>query len=365
MYSPMSGILDPMQYAIALAENAHANGVQFFFQHEVTKIVRTGDLYEISVNQGHAKSSSYSQVDDLSERTFKTRFVVNSAGMYATRISDMLGITGYLTRGFKGEYYVLDKKAGTSLRMPVYPAPNGKGGFATHATITVDGNVLVGPDSYITDGYEDYATTREHLAGLVRDGNKMFENVRSEYYIRTFAGIRWKRVDPETGDVLDFVLERRDEAPYAINLVGIESPGLTCALPLARRVVAKIMEVETFKPNPSFNPERVGIKRFSELSESEAVELIAKRPEYGEIICRCENVTKGEILDAIHNSLGVHTVNSIKIRTRAMMGRCQGGYCETRITALIREELKIPVSDILLCRNGSYLFTGKVREEIE
>lgn len=345
LYSPMSGILDPMQYTIALAENAAQNGVDFRFGTEVTNLEKTTEGYRITAGQ----------------QVLCSRWVVNCAGMYSTKISDLLGITGYETKGFKGEYYVLDKKAGSGLQVPVYPAPNEKGGFATHATITVDGNVLVGPDSYLTEGREDYATTREHLAGLVRDGLKMFDQVKPEYFIRTFAGIRWKLVHPETGEVMDFVLERRKEAPRAVNLVGIESPGLTCALPLARRVVDKIKEAEDLEPNPLFNPVRKGIIRFSELSLAKKQELISRQPAYGEIVCRCETVTRAEIRQAIHNPLGVLTVTGIKNRTRATMGRCQGGYCETRITAMIAEEMNKKQTEIRYQKEGSYLFTGKVR----
>lgn len=347
LYSPMSGILDPMQYTIALAENAAQNGVEFRFGTAVTDLGKTTDGYRIMAGR----------------QVFTGRWLVNCAGMYSTKISDLLGITGYETKGFKGEYYVLDKKAGQGLHVPVYPAPNEKGGFAAHATITIDGNVLVGPDSYLTEGREDYATTREHLAGLVRDGLQMFDKVKPEYFIRTFAGIRWKLVHPETGEIQDFVLERRKEAPRAINLVGIESPGLTCALPLARRVVEKIKEAEALDPNDSFNPVRKGIIRFSELSPAEKQELIRSQPEYGEIVCRCEAVTRAEIRQAIHNPLGVLTVTGIKNRTRATMGRCQGGYCETRITALIAEEMNIKETQIRYQKEGSYLFTGKVRGE--
>lgn len=347
LYSPMSGILDPMQYTIALAENAAQNGVDFRFGTEVTDLEKTAEGYRITAGQ----------------QVLSSRWVVNCAGMYSTTISDLLGITGYETKGFKGEYYVLDKKAGTGLQVPVYPAPNEKGGFATHATITVDGNVLVGPDSYLTEGREDYATTREHLGGLVRDGLKMFDQVKPEYFIRTFAGIRWKLVHPETGEVMDFVLERRKEAPRAVNLVGIESPGLTCALPLARRVVDKIKEAEDLEPNLLFNPVRKGITRFSELSLAEKQGLIGRQPDYGEIVCRCESVTRAEIRQAIHNPLGVLTVTGIKNRTRATMGRCQGGYCETRITAMIAEEMNKKQTEIRYQKEGSYLFTGKVRGE--
>ena len=345
MYVPSSGILDPMQYTIALAENACKNGVSFRFGHRVERIDRLEDGWMIHTSQGDVK----------------TKWVINCAGMYASQISAMLGYPDYPVRGFKGEYYVLDKKAGRSMPIPIYPAPNEKGGFATHATPTIDGNVLIGPDSYLTDDFEDYKVTKEHMDGLYRDGLKMFKEMKREYFIRNFAGIRWKIYDPATGENKDFVLESDDANPFTVNLVSIESPGITCALPLARRAVAILREKEQPAPNPDFNPRREGIRRFSEMSLAEKEAAVAADPNYGEIICRCETVTRAEILKAIHNPLGVHTVTGIKNRTRATMGRCQGGYCETRITQMIEEELGIPETEVRYSKAGSYMFTGKVR----
>ena len=346
MYSPNSGIMDPIAYTIALAENAVANGVKFFFDQRVVGIERADGSYTIKTEHD----------------AFKTKWVINCAGLYSASISDMLGIHGYVIRGFKGEYIVLDKKAGAFIHMPVYPAPNEKGGFATHAVPTVDGNVLIGPDSYITDNFDDFSVTRKHINGLITDGSKMFHHVQRDYFIRNFAGIRAKRVDPNTGEILDFVCEARDEAPKTVNLVGIESPGLTAALPLARRAVALMAEREKLEPNLNFNPIRKAIKRFNNLNINEKEALIKKDPNYGEVVCRCENVTKAEILAAIHNPLGVCTVASVKNRTRASMGRCQGGYCETRITKMIEEERQKKETEILYCHKGSYMFTGKVRK---
>lgn len=202
----------------------------FLFDHRVTGIARVAedDAYVVSTSRGEVR----------------TKWVVNCAGAYASEVSEMLGYPNYPVRGFKGEYFVLDKKAGAYLKTRVYPAPNDKGGFSTHATPTVDGNILVGPDSYVTEGWEDYKCTKEHLDGLIRDGSKMFEQMRREFFIRNFAGIRWKRIDEE-GNVLDFKLESDQQGhPNTVNLVGIESPGVTCALPLARRAVARRMTLE-------------------------------------------------------------------------------------------------------------------------
>ena len=288
MYVPSSGILDPMQYTIALAENACMNGAEFLFDHRVLEIERRDERYII-----------HTPAEDVS-----VRWVFNCAGMYASQISEMLGYPNYPVKGFKGEYYVLDKKAGKEMRIPIYPAPNDKGGFSTHATPTVDGNILVGPDSYVVEEAEDYKVTKEHMDGLFEDGRKVFKEMKREYFIRNFSGIRWKRYDPETGAILDFMLEADEKNPCTVNLVGIESPGITCALPLARRAVAKLVEKEHPAVNESFNPRRKGIRRFLDMSLEEKEQAVKENPDYGEVICRCETVTRAEILQAVHNPAG-------------------------------------------------------------
>ncbi len=348
IYCPTSGILDPFLYTIALAENAVQNGAAY---HLYTKV--TG--HEVLADGTHLLHTD-------GKGDFTCRWVINSAGLHSAEISEMLGIPGYKIQPVKGEYFVLDKKAGVYAKIPVYPAPTPKNTFDTHATPTVDGNVLVGPNSFNVDDGEDYSVRQVGMDGLQESGARMFKHMKRDYYIRTFAGARPKRVDPETGEIQDFLIERRDEVPGVINLVGIESPGLTSALPIARRVVKLLEEKESLTPNPSFNPVRRGIRRFHGLSAEEQAELIRENPDYGEIVCRCETVTRAEIIAAIHNPLGVCTVNGIKVRTRASMGRCQGGYCETRITALIREELGKAVPDVRLGSGDSYMFTGYVRE---
>ena len=347
IHCPASGILDPFLYTIALAENAAHNGAEYFLRTEVTGAERLPDGRHLLHTRGG--------------EDFACRWVVNSAGLQSARISAMLGIPGYVIQPVKGEYFVLDKKAGAFARIPVYPAPTPRNTFDTHATPTVDGNVLVGPNSFNVPDGEDYSVSQTGMDGLQESGARMFAHMKREYYIRTFAGSRPKRIDPATGEVQDFLLEIRDEAPGVINLVGIESPGLTSALPLARRAVAMLREREELVPNPFFDPVHRGIRRFHDASPEEQARLIAEDPDYGEIVCRCETVTRAEIRQAIRNPLGVNTVNGIKVRTRASMGRCQGGYCETRITAIIREELGQAVTDVELGPRGSRMFTGYVK----
>lgn len=346
IYCPSSGILDPFIYTIALAENAVKNGVEYHLYTEVT---------------GHDFAEDGKHVLHTSRGDFLARWVINSAGLNSAKISDMMGVPGYVIQPVKGEYFVLDKKAGAFAKIPVYPAPTERNTFDTHATPTVDGNVLVGPNSFNVPDGEDYSVSQKGMDGLQESGARMFAHMKREYYIRTFAGSRPKRIDPVTGVIQDFLIERPEHVPGFINLVGIESPGLTSALPIARRVVKLIQEKEVLDLNPSFNPVRKGIVRFHEASREEQAAMVAADPDYGEIVCRCETVTRAEIRQAIHNPLGVCTVNGIKVRTRASMGRCQGGYCETRITAMIREELGKAIHEVELGRVGSRMFSGWMR----
>lgn len=345
LYSPNSGILDPFQYTIALAENAKKNGVEYYFDHEVTGIRRLPDqAYELSTAQG----------------SFLTRWVVNSAGLGCGKISEMLGIPGYRIGGSKGDYIVLDKRIGPLLPMPVYPVPSNTY-MGIHVTPTVDGNVTVGPNAEYVDDFTYYGVPQKSMDYLAQSASTLWPHIRKSDYIRNYSGILPKWLD-ENGVVQDFVIEARDEAPHTINLVGIESPGLTGALPIARRAVRLMAERETLYPNTAFNPLREGIIRFSEQNNERKAQLIRENPDYGELVCRCERVTKAELLQAVHNPLGVHTMTGIKYRTRSMMGRCQGGYCQMRVARMICEETGCDIRDVLYARAGSSLFTGRVRE---
>ena len=166
------------------------------------------------------------------------------------------------------------------------------------------------------------------------------------------------------GGYHDFVIERRDDlAPRAVNLVGIESPGLTSAVPISREIVRLIQEKETLTPNPNFDPIRKRTPTFWDKTPEEQAKLIEENPDYGEIVCRCETITKAEVLAAIHNPLGVSTVTGVKYRCRTMMGRCQGGYCQTRVSELIMQETGCSREEVRYNQDGAYLFTGKVRGE--
>ena len=349
MFSPNSGIVDPFNYTIALAENAHDNGVDYYLDHEVTGIKRGQDgIYAIETPKG----------------TFYTRWVVNSAGLGCGKISDMLGIRGYKVIGSKGDYIILDKRTGSLLPMPVYPVPSNTY-MGIHVTNTTDGNVIIGPNAETVTDFSYYGVPQRNMDYLAESAAKLWPCIRKGNYIRNYSGILPKWVDDE-GVIQDFKIEIRDDlAPCAINLVGIESPGLTAAVPIARYAISLMKEREELKPNLDFNPVRTGIIRFAEQTKEEQARLIQENPDYGEVICRCEKVTKAELLQAIHNPLGVDTMVGIKYRTRAMMGRCQGGYCQMRMEHMIEEELGKKETQVRYARQGSQVLFGKVREAEE
>lgn len=344
MFSPHSGIVDPFHYTIALAENAHANGVDFYFNHEVEAIQRLGnDLYKIQTSQG----------------AFETKWVINCAGLNCVKISDMLGIEGYELHCTKGDYIVLDKKLGPLLPMPVYPVPSNTY-MGIHVTPTVDGNVTVGPNANRVTDTENYGVSKAEMIYLAEDASTLWPHIHKKDYIRNYAGIQptWKD-GPNV--IKDYVIELREEAPHTINLIGMESPALTSAVPIARYVAKLFRDQEKPKRKDHFISRRRGQIKFSELGMKEKEELIRENPDYGEIICRCECVTKAEVLNAIHNPLGVDSMLGIKYRTRAMMGRCQGGYCQMRIAQLIEEEKEKAPEAIRYGKSDGYMFVGKVK----
>lgn len=346
MFSKNSGILDPFNYTIALAENACNNGAKYFFDNEVVDIKYDQEEKEYTIT--------------TAKDTYKTSWVINAAGLGCGKISDMLGIKGYKIIGSKGDYIILDRRLGALLPMPIYPVPSNTY-MGIHVTNTTDGNVIIGPNAEVTNNFEYYGVPQENMDYLAKSASDIWPYIKKADYIRNYSGILPKWVD-DNGVIQDFKIEIRDEiAPQAVNLVGIESPGLTAAVPIAMMVVDMIKERISLDENKDFNPVREGIVRFESQDDDTKAKLIEENPDYGEVICRCEKVTKAEILKAIHNPLGVKTMTGIKYRTRSMMGRCQGGYCQMRIEKMIEDELGVKDTDVRYARANSWLFTGEVK----
>ena len=320
--------------------------MRYFLGHEVLSIRKKDDRYII-----HTDS------DD-----FSAKWIFNAAGKGAKAFSDMLGITGYRVIGSKGNYLVLDKRLGPLLPMPVYPVPSNTY-MGIHVTPTVDGNVTVGPDAVNTDDFEYYGVPADKMEYLKESASQLWPHIDKKDVIRTFFGILSKWVD-DKGVIQDFRIEVRDDiAPHAVNLIGIESPGLTAAVPIARYAIELMKDRCNLIEKKDFNPFHRNVRRFAEISDCEKSRAIASDPRYGSLVCYCENVTEREIIDAIHNPLGVHTLTGIKYRTRAMMGGCQSGFCQMKIENLIEKELDIKPEDVRYMRESSWVLSGKMRED--
>ena len=346
MESPETAIFDPFLYTVALAENAAANGAAFRFESEVTGIRRADGRFFI----------------ETAEKIFESHCLVNCAGVYSDRIAAMAGIQGYTIYPCRGEYILLDKVADSLLDIPVYPTPKpGDGGLGIHLTPTVHGNVLLGPSAEYIGERDDVAATGEVFSRLLREARQLLPTLDPSTVIGTFSGIRPKQAPPDEGGFWDFVLRDEPDCPGFLSLVGIESPGLTASLPIARRVCSLLRERLPLVEKANFSPARTGIVRFRDLSPAEQAQRIAEDPEYGEILCRCQQVTKREVRDAVENPLGVRTLAGIKYRAWATTGRCQGGYCLARITELLVKEYGMEPATITKCGVGSELFAGRVK----
>ena len=349
LYSPTSSIISPYGLTIGLAENALANGVDFHLGQQVVSITSlAGGGWVLGTKAGE---------------TFTAKVIINASGLFSAEICRLAGISDYVIYPCRGEYYVLDKRLDGTLKALIYPAPKKNApGLGIHLTPTVDGNILIGPSAEYLNASEDHSCTADVMKELRREGQELLPEIRMTDYIRNFSGIRPKQTPPEVGGNKDFVIEDRKDVSGFINLLGIESPGLTCAPAIAEMVRGMVERHIPLHPDPSFNPVRPGSTFFfSELPAEERASMIADNPNYGEIICRCEKITKQEILDAITNPLGARTLVSIKYRARASMGRCQGGFCVPRITRILRDEFGWAPEDFIKRSTASPLFAGNVR----
>ncbi len=350
LWSPSSGIVCPYGLTIALARSARQNGVDFYLSWEVAHLFREKSGFVLENSLG----------EDL-----EASVIVNAAGLFADRIARMAGIEDYTLYPCRGEYYVLDKRLQGTLKTLLYPAPRKSDpGLGIHLTPTVDGNILIGPSAEYTELPEDWSCSASVMEALREKGKELFPDLAASDFIRNFAGLRPKLAPPEEGGNRDFVVEDRKDLPGFINLMGIESPGLTSAPALALMVRNMVEKHFELREKEIFMEELPGReKSFAESSPEERAALVAEDPDYGEMVCRCEQVTKREILDALSDPLGARTLMSIKYRTRATMGRCQGGFCFPKIVNIMTRELGYAPEEIHLRDEKSYFFPGRVRKE--
>lgn len=341
LYAPTAGIVCPYELTIAAAENAVDNGAEVKLGFEVTSICENGDLYEISDGK----------------ETVTARYVVNAAGLYSDVIARLTGDCDFEIIPRKGEYMLYDKSCDGFVRTVLFSAPT-KEGKGVLVAPTVDRNILVGPNAVRTVK-EDTATTSEGLSEIAKNASRLVSlPLPSRKTVTSFAGVR---PTPTGGD---FVIKKSAHMKGVLHLAGIESPGLASS-PATAAYAAELLGEMGLKLeiNESFNPHRQRVVRFREMSDAERAELIKENPAYAKIICRCETVTEGEIIDAIRRPLGARTVDGVKRRARAGLGRCQGGFCMPRVAEILSRELGIPMTEITKDGKGSDLLVGKTKEE--
>lgn len=320
---PTGGIVSPYEFNIALAESAAMNGVEFKLETEIIDIEKKQDGYILKTNKGD----------------IETKVVVNAAGVFGDKINNMVSEKKYHITARKGEYLLFDKTVGDMVQRTIFQLPT-KMGKGVLVTPTADGNLLLGPTSVDVEEKDDFETTREGLDNVAEKAKLSIKEIPMRQVITSFAGLRAHEENS------DFIIGEAEDAENFINAIGIESPGLTSAPAIGEYI--REMIVEKLKPeeNKEFNPIRKDIPKFREMTNEERKEMIKENSAYGKIVCRCEVVTEGEIRDAIRRPLGAKTVDGIKRRTRAGMGRCQSGFCSNRIVEILAEELGIKRNEV-------------------
>ncbi|HBJ2609580.1 FAD/NAD(P)-binding oxidoreductase [Clostridium botulinum] len=320
---PTGGIVSPYEFNIALAESAAMNGVEFKLETEIIDIEKKEDVYILKTNKGD----------------IETKVVVNAAGVFGDKINNMVSKKKYHITARKGEYLLFDKTVGDMVQRTIFQLPT-KMGKGVLVTPTADGNLLLGPTSVDVEEKDDFGTTREGLDTVAEKAKLSIKEIPMRQVITSFAGLRAHEENS------DFIIGEAEDAKNFINAIGIESPGLTSAPAIGEYI--REMIVEKLKPeeNKEFNPIRKDIPKFREMTNEERKEMIKENSDYGKIVCRCEVVTEGEIRDAIRRPLGAKTVDGIKRRTRAGMGRCQSGFCSNRIVEILAEELGIKRNEV-------------------
>lgn len=339
LYAPTAGIICPWELTIALAENAIDNGTELLLNSEVIDIRKINEGYTIFTK----------------DKDIKTKYVINCAGVYADKINNMISKQLLKIKPRRGQYYLLDKSAGSLVNSVIFQCPT-KLGKGVLITPTVHGNLLVGPDSEVIKDKEGTETTLDRMNFVKKSALKACEKIPFNQVITSFSGLRAE------GSKGDFIVEEAKDLKGFINVAGIKSPGLSASSAIAEHVTEIIKEIkEDLKEKPDYNPKRKNVIRFDELSDDEKKQIIKKDHRYGRIICRCENITEGEIVDIINRNAGATTLDGVKRRARPGMGRCQGGFCGPRVMEILARELGKEISEIVKDSKDSYIITGETK----
>ncbi len=393
LYAPTGGIVCPFELTMGLAENASANGVDFFFNAPVTSVEKTsaGSLSQINpvcANAGNradsakkstvsfflirgkspdlrfesSGSQNYREPQTVCDPDFcrdadgnfsiRAKLLVNAAGLYADFINNQLSSRQLHITPRRGQYQLLDKSAGKHVDKTIFQAPS-KMGKGVLVAPTVHGNLLVGPTAEDIGNKEGVNTTREGLAYLAATASKSVANLPFREVITSFAGLR---AHEDSGD---FVLGPCEDVPGLYNAAGIESPGLSSAPAIGRMIAGQIAETLSAEKKAGFHSIRRRVTDMNRIDLAGRNAKIQKNPAYGRIICRCESVSEGEILEAIHRPLGARSLDAVKRRTRAGMGRCQSGFCSPKVMEILERELSLASTRMTKHGPGSEIVYGE------
>ncbi len=358
LYAPTGGVICPFGLTLALAENAAANGVAFKFNTSVTAIAPLPCTKNDAIGDASTLAAGGWQVT-TNNGTFTAKAVVNAAGVYADALHNMVCAPNDKIKitPRRGDYCLLDKATGNHVAHTIFQLPNqlGKGVLVTP---TVHGNLLVGPTAIDVEDKAATGTTAEGLNTLIAKAGSTVRNLPMRQVITSFAGLRAHEAGHE------FILGEVAGASGFFDCAGIESPGLTSAPAIGVHLAHLLQEKLQLCKKTDFIATRKGILNPKNLTKEAYAALIKAQPAYGTIICRCEEITEGEILDAIHRPLGARSLDAIKRRTRAQMGRCQGGFCSPRIIEILARERGVPAGEITKCGGASHYIVGSTKDSL-
>jgi len=346
VFDPTYGLVSPYKLTIALAENAVINGARLFLDTEVTGFrVEEGRVRAVLTDRGEIRTS----------------LVVNAAGVFADEVADMAGAGGFKIHPRKGATLIFDRQVTqeyvrssvSEFRLPSQRETRSKGGGAMP---TVEGNLMLGPTAVEVEDKYDTSVSAEEIEEIFDRFHSLFPEFPRQALISSFSGVRAPTEEE------DFVIEASGEVEGFVNVAGIQSPGLASAPAIAEMVIGILKDLGMpGEERPDYQPVRPAPVKFSELSDKERDRLIREDPRWGNIICRCETVTEMEVVNAVHSIVPAANMDAVKRRTRTGMGRCQGGFCGSRVAAILARELGIPITEVTKDGEGSPLFLGEAK----
>lgn len=350
LYAPSAGIISSYEFTISLANSAVLNGVKVLLETEVNGLmIEAGKIRGVETNRGKIAAT----------------IVINAAGLYSDKIAQQAGDQIKITPR-KGEYHLLDKNWGDLVNHVIFPIPT-KHSKGILVTPTVHGNLLIGPNSSLSTARENLAVSSTGLKEVYDGAKKLFPGLSRKDVIASFSGLR------ATAEGDDFIIGPSANCAGLINVAGIQSPGLTSAPAIAKSVIELVKDT-LYRINPGLTltyrddfieelPKKLIFTEYLAQNGLEKwQEIIDVHPEYGEIICRCEKISKGEIISAIHDPVPARSIDAVKRRTRTGAGRCQGGFCEPRLLAIMSEELGLSPLAITKKGAGSAILKARTKD---